>query len=99
MIGLWYYKYGTTLFLHYYVERNNAYDNNSNTKLKTRRVSFFVRGESQRKDGKYDFRWTPPDGKRHSIYAPTLKELQRERKKARNQIRLKALKQKHGMLP
>ena len=33
------------------------------------------KGESQRKDGKYDFRWTSPDGKRHSIYAATLEEL------------------------
>ena len=59
----------------------NAYDNNSKLQnAKTRRVSFFRKGESQRKDGKYDFRWTSPDGKRHSIYAPTLEELREKEK-------------------
>jgi integrase len=33
------------------------------------------RGESQRKDGNYDYRWTTRDGKRHSVYAKTLEEL------------------------
>ncbi|MCR4892637.1 MAG: site-specific integrase [Lachnospiraceae bacterium] len=33
------------------------------------------RGESQRKDGIYDYRWTGKDGKRHSVYAGTLAEL------------------------
>lgn len=33
------------------------------------------KGESQRSNGKYDYRWTGPDGKRHSIYANTLEEL------------------------
>lgn len=32
-------------------------------------------GESQRKDGTYDFRWRTSGGKRHSIYAKTLDEL------------------------
>ena len=32
-------------------------------------------GESQRKDGSYDYRWRTSDGKRHSIYAKTLDEL------------------------
>lgn len=32
-------------------------------------------GESQRKDGTYDFRWRTADGKRHSVYAKTLDEL------------------------
>ena len=32
-------------------------------------------GESQRKDGTYDYRWRTPDGKRHSVYAKTLEEL------------------------
>jgi len=36
------------------------------------------KGESQRSDGIYDYRWSTPDGKRHSIYASTLEEL-RER--------------------
>jgi integrase len=33
------------------------------------------KGESQRKDGNYDYRWTTGDGKRHSVYAKTLEEL------------------------
>lgn len=32
-------------------------------------------GESQRKDGTYDYRWRTSNGKRHSIYAKTLEEL------------------------
>ena len=32
-------------------------------------------GESQRKDGTYDYRWRTTGGKRHSIYAKTLEEL------------------------
>ena len=35
-------------------------------------------GESQRKDGAYDFRWRTSDGKRHSIYAKTLEELRKK---------------------
>ena len=42
-------------------------------KDKNRRV--LKEGESQRKDGSYDYRWRSPDGKRHSIYAKTLEEL------------------------
>ena len=38
-------------------------------------------GESQRKDGTYDYRWRSHDGRRHSIYAKTLEEL-REREAA-----------------
>ncbi len=37
-------------------------------------------GESQRKDGSYDFRWTSRDGKRHSVYAKTLTELREKEK-------------------
>lgn len=37
--------------------------------------------ESQRKDGSYDYRWRTSDGKRHSVYAPTLEEL-REKEQA-----------------
>ncbi len=33
------------------------------------------KGESQRPDGTYDYRWTTPDGKRNSVYAKTLEEL------------------------
>ena len=38
-------------------------------------------GETQRKDGIYDFRWRTTDGKRHSVYAKTLEEL-REKEQA-----------------
>ena len=40
-----------------------------NTKRKDKARVVLRKGESQRKDGKYDFRWTSPDGRRHSIYA------------------------------
>ena len=33
------------------------------------------KGETQRADGIYDYRWSTPDGKRHSIYAGSLEEL------------------------
>ena len=46
-----------------------------NMKRKDKARMILRKGESQRKDGKYDFRWTSPDGKRHSIYAATLEEL------------------------
>lgn len=36
-------------------------------------------GESQRKDGSYDYRWRTSDGKRRSIYAKTLDELREKR--------------------
>ena len=29
-------------------------------------------GESERKNGTYEYRWTSEDGSRHSIYAPTI---------------------------
>ena len=48
------------------------------------------KGETQRKDGTYDFRWTSADGKRHSIYAATLQEL---REKEEEIIRDKQSKQ------
>lgn len=39
------------------------------------------KGESQRSNGGYDFRWTDEDGKRHSIYAKTLEDLREAEKK------------------
>ena len=51
---------------------------NQNTKRKDKARVVLRKGESQRKDGKYDFRWTSPDGKRHSIYAATLEELRKK---------------------
>lgn len=38
------------------------------------------KGESRRPDGRYDFRWTDANGKRHSIYAATLQELRQKEK-------------------
>lgn len=35
-------------------------------------------GESQRKNGTYEFRWQDANGKRHSVYAPTLDELRQK---------------------
>ena len=46
----------------------------SNRRLDKSRITL-RKGETQRKDGIYDYRWTSPDGKRHSIYASTLEEL------------------------
>ena len=33
------------------------------------------KGESQRKDGRYSYRWTADDGTRHTVYALSLEEL------------------------
>ena len=46
----------------------------SNRRLDKSRITL-RKGETQRKDGIYDYRWTSPDGKCHSIYASTLEEL------------------------
>ena len=35
-------------------------------------------GETQRENGRYLYRWTSADGKRHSVYAPTLEELREQ---------------------
>lgn len=35
-------------------------------------------GETQRPNGTYAYRWTTPDGKRHSVYAPTLDKLREQ---------------------
>ena len=40
-------------------------------------------GDTQRKDGTYDFRWRTSDGKRHSVYAKTLDELRAKEEKVR----------------
>ena len=48
-----------------------------------------LKGESKRKDGRYMYRYTDINGKRHAIYAKTLSELRiRERQIARNKIEL-----------
>ena len=33
------------------------------------------KGEQQRADGVYEYRWTTPDGKRYSVYAGTIEAL------------------------
>ena len=38
-------------------------------------------GESQRKDGLYQYRWTDRTGKRHTVYAGDLKELREKKRK------------------
>ena len=38
------------------------------------------KGETQRPNGTYDYRWTSKDGKRHSIYARSLEELREKEK-------------------
>ena len=49
-------------------KKNKRFDSN-------RRV--LRKGESQRKNGTYDFRWVDSKGIRHSVYAPTLEELRK----------------------
>lgn len=36
------------------------------------------KGETQRPNGTYEFRWTTRDGKRHSVYAPTIVQLREQ---------------------
>lgn len=48
------------------VERNVRFDSR-HVRLKT--------GETEKSNGGYEYRWTSADGKRHSIYAPTLEQL------------------------
>ncbi len=45
-----------------------------NVRYDSRRVRLKT-GETQKADGGYEYRWTTKDGKRHSIYAPTLEGL------------------------
>ena len=53
-------------------------------KRKDRRRMVLRKGESQRKDGAYDYRWTSRDGQRHTIYARTLEELREKEEDVRN---------------
>lgn len=46
----------------------------SNRRLDKDRLTL-RKGETQRADGRYDYRWTSLDGKRHTVYANTLDEL------------------------
>lgn len=48
-------------------------ENEKNTKVKKRHD--LRKGESQHKNGTFQFRWTDAGGNRHSVYAPTLEEL------------------------
>lgn len=41
-------------------------------------------GESQRKNGSYQYRWTDPNGNRHYIYAKTLEELREKEAQVAN---------------
>ncbi len=43
-------------------------------------------GESQRKDGSYEYKYRGADGRRHSVYAATLKELREKRKQAEKDV-------------
>ena len=45
------------------------------TKRKDKGRIVLKKGESQRPNGTYDYRWTGRDGKRHVVYAKTLEEL------------------------
>ncbi len=52
--------------------------NNRKTKRMDNNRVVLRKGESQRANGTYDYRWSSKDGKRHAVYAPTL-ELLREK--------------------
>lgn len=47
---------------------------NKSRRLDKNRITL-RKGESQRSDGVYSYRWTTKDGKRHDVYARTLEEL------------------------
>ena len=49
------------------------------------------KGETQRANGTYDYRWVGKDGKRHSIYAKSLEEL-REKEKEIEKDKLDGIK-------
>ena len=51
---------------------------------KDRRRMVLKKGESQRKDGTYDYRWTTRDGKWHTLYARTLEELREKEDEIQN---------------
>ncbi len=56
---------------------NNTKTKKSKRRLDRNRVTL-RKGESQRKDGIYFYRWTTRNGQRHYIYAATLDELRRK---------------------
>ena len=43
-------------------------------------------GESERKSGGYQYRWSTPDKKRHTVYAPTLKKLREKEAKIQKDL-------------
>ena len=47
----------------------------ANTKRKDKSRKVLRKGESQRPDGTYQFRWTDENRKRHCIYARNLDDL------------------------
>lgn len=51
-----------------------------NERRKDSKRSVLKEGETQRKNGSYDYRWTDQRGNRHSIYAKTLAELREKEK-------------------
>ena len=53
-------------------------DKNSKNKRRDSKGRILRKGESQRKDGSHDYRYTDKDHKRRSLYAPTLDDLRRK---------------------
>ena len=45
------------------------------------------KGESKRKDGRYMYRYTDSNGKRHAIYAKTLTELRIQERQIKPEFR------------
>ena len=50
-------------------------------------------GESQRKDGLYQYRWTDKWGKRHTVYAKELKELREKEKDVLKQLEMYSIEE------
>lgn len=54
------------------------------TKRKDKDRIVLKTGESQRKNGSYQYRWTGRNGKRHYLYAKTLEELREKEAQVAN---------------
>ena len=64
-----------TIILPFFKQLRKEITYMSNEKRTDTNRRVLKQGESQRANGKYDYRWTSRDGKRHSVYADTLEEL------------------------
>ena len=68
----------------------------ANTKRKDKSRKVLRKGESQRPDGTYQFRWTDENRKRHCIYARNLDDLDIRKMKS-TRTRKTVSRQKHAI--